>query len=246
MKLMFGCVVWNKVDMIAWLLDGISLAAPPNSHIVFCFDACQDGSARAFEAMTEFWISNRGHTFDFIETETEVREVGGHNELLKAFFKHDPSELLVVIQDDQHLNGPLVGLEEAWKEHGERLGVVTGRDGYRKGYADFVGSPWTASAVHRKLAIGEFAPRPFLNSGPVIYHKRLVETVGMLDQNYHAFYVWDDYGARATKLGFVNGALGTDLTHAKFGRIIDTTFYTSEISKRDNTRLNSLHPGVVF
>jgi hypothetical protein len=93
------------------------------------------------------------------------------------------------------------------------------------GYSNFTGSFWSESTIQRRLRHGEFAALPYMNSGPIVYNARLVSVVGLLDPNFHAFYIWDDYGHRAKQLGFTNGVLGMDITHAKFGRVKSSELY---------------------
>jgi hypothetical protein len=242
MKYMVGCVVWNKVDMLCWLLQGVNNAFPKGSHVVFVFDACKDDSVAAFTPLSGFWLHKKGYTSEAIVCEKEVREVGGHNLLMRRFMASD-CDVLVVFQDDQHLLGPIVGLENVLAKHGDSMGVIGGRDGYNTGYGQFVGSVWSESThCTARLQPGQFAERFCINSGPVIYTKPLINKVGYLDENFVAFFVWDDYGVRALHKNFVNGVIGTNLIHAKFGRVPSTTFYTKEISIHDNNRISNLRP----
>jgi hypothetical protein len=246
MKYMVGCVVWNKVDMICWLLQGINNAFPKGSHVAFVFDACKDDSAAAFKPLSGFWLDRKGYTSEAIVCEKEVREVGGHNILMRRFMESD-CDVLVVLQDDQHMLQPMSGLEAVLAKYGQKTGIIGGRDGYWTGYRQFVGSQWSEStAITRRLAVNEFEPRPYINSGPVVYTKGVIQEVGYLDENFVAFFVWDDYGGRATFKNFQNGVIGTDLIHAKFGRVPNTTFYTQEISEHDNNRISQMRPEFRF
>jgi len=69
--------------------------------------------------------------------------------------------------------------------------------------------------------------------------------VGYLDEEFTAFYVWDDYCLRAEKAGMVNAVIGVDLSHQKIGRGGASNFYVPSISKHDLGRLHTKH-GATF
>lgn len=245
MRHMLGYSVWNKVDMITWLLEGlVGRFDPDRTEIAFHFDTCTDGSIEAFDACVPYWLHKCGgwkpeHVHKIIST-TETREVGGHNQLIKLFMERSTCDFLIVAQDDQHWNkSPIDGLEQLAETYGHRIGLIGGRDGYTANYGSFTGSMWSESAVQRRLQPGEWVELPYQNSGPNVYHRHLIEKIGYLDEMFRAYYVWDDYGARALKAGFVNGILGMDVTHAKFGRVKSTQWESS--SGADRARLTAKH-----
>lgn len=248
-KFMVGYTVWNKVDMLLWLIQGIiENFSPTDTEIAFHFDACEDGCADAFEGLVHYWLVQKGGwtraQIHALVSDKEVREVGGHNRLIDLFVTKPEIDMLIVAQDDQRFNknvtAPLGALMDFVTEKGHRLGIVGGRDAYFAGYGGFVGSEWSESAVHQRVKHGEFQSRPYMNSGPVCYTRPVVEAVGKLDEEFRAYYVWDDYGARAVKAGFTNGVMGMDVTHAKFGRMKATQW--CDWSGHDNARLHMKHP----
>ena len=246
MRHMLGYTVWNKIDMLTWLLEGIvNNFDPAQTEIAFHFDACEDQSQVVFDSLVPYWLHVRGkwkleHVHKIV-SETEVRELGGHNKLLDAFLASN-CDFLLVAQDDQHWNAsPVEHLERLAGHYGERLGLIGGRDGYTAGYGSFTGSFWSESAVQRRLQPGEWVELPYQNSGPNIYNRHLVEKVGKLDDQFVAHYVWDDYGARALKEGFVNGILGMNVTHAKFGRVKAMSHHWLTTSGADRARLTTKH-----
>ncbi len=219
--------VWNKVDMISWLLDGIVRNFDPaTTEVVFHFDVCSDDSINAFCAMTDFWLTSKKFKWTLLKADPsgpQVREIGGHNSILKHCLANTDAQFITIAQDDQHFNQPIAShLEQLAERYGDRLGVIGGRDGYDWGYGRFAGSFWSESALQERLAHGEWRERPCLNTGPLVYPRKVVETVGYQDSEFMAYYVWDDYALRALKSGFVNGVMGMDLTHAKFGRVSST------------------------
>jgi hypothetical protein len=264
MKLFVGYSIWNKVDMVVWLLDGIVRYFDPNQvELGFVFDTCEDDSVDVFHTSKDWWLVRNGFKFQVetwdrtlravstgeqswlkpFETSAPIREVGGHNRLLKMFLASD-CDMAVIAQDDQQFARPVyadyLGLDE---KYGDRLGIVGGRDGYFQFFRDMASSKWSESSSHERLAYGEFRERPFFNSGPVGYPRKLVETIGLLDDQFTAYYVWDDYGARARAAGFQSVILSTHVIHAKFGRTKATVF--TDASAADIARLRSKHGGVM-
>ena len=223
MKTLLGFSVWNKVDMIAWLLDGIQRNFDPETtDIVFHFDACTDGSQEAWNSCIQWWLGIKGQwnmaNVHALASTTEVREVGGHNRILNFFMAGD-YDLCLIAQDDQHFDAPPMRYLQNAAAKFPNLGIVGGRDAYGRGYSRFTGSHWSESTVDRRVFHGEFVPLPYMNSGPVAYTRKVVEQCGLLDEEFRAYYVWDDYGQRALDKGFISGVMGMDLTHAKFGRV---------------------------
>ncbi len=247
MKLMIGYTVWNKVDHLVWLLEGIvQNFAAAETDVAFHFDACTDQSDVAIDHLVPYWLQQRGgfrpEQFHKIVSRPEVREVGGHNKIIARGLELG-CDFIVIAQDDQRFNQPVAEHLKALRDrHGDELGVVTGRDAYTAGYGNFTGSFWSESLLHRRLQPGEFVQLPYLNSGPVVYNPTLVRKVGLLDDQFRSHYVWDDYGARATQAGFKNGVLGMDITHAKFGRLTASNWADPS---PDIARLRMKHPGVL-
>jgi hypothetical protein len=247
MKIMVGYTVWNKVDHLVWLLEGIiDNFSAAEADVAFHFDACIDQSDVAIDSLVPYWLHERGgfkpEQFTKIVSNPEVREVGGHNKIIQLGLEKG-CDFIVIAQDDQRFNRPITGfLRELRQQYGDELGVITGRDAYTSHYGNFTGSFWSASILHRRISHGEFVQLPYLNSGPVVYNPNLIRKVGLLDEQFVANYVWDDYGARATQGGFKNGVLGMDITHAKFGRLTASTWLDGAV---DMARLRMKHPGVL-
>jgi len=209
--------------MMAWLLEGVQQHFDPGTtDVVFHFDACEDGSQEAFNSCYPYFLLQHGWKQEQVHALASpkvVGELGGHNAILDLFMAENYAMCLIA-QDDQHFTAnPAHFLKIQLNKFGDRLGIIGGRDGYDVGYSNFTGSHWSASNVQRRVCHGEFVPLPYMNSGPIAYTRKVVERVGKLDPEFIAYYVWDDYGHRARKLGFVNGVMGMDLIHAKFGRI---------------------------
>lgn len=249
MKYIAAISAWNKVDMIAWLLHGLTSSFDPkDTEIVIHFDVCQDDSVKAFESMTDFWLTNKGFRWTKLlanPSQPQAREVGGHNAILRYALTTE-ADYVFIAKDDQHVNKPVWPCVEALNQQiqatGRRLGMIGGRDGYDWGYGRFAGSFWSESALHQRLQHGEWLERPCMNTGPLVYPRPVVEAVGFQDESFWAYYAWDDYALRALKAGFTNIVMGMDVTHAKFGRVAPTWWaITGEYSAHDLARVKSKH-----
>jgi hypothetical protein len=239
--------VYNKVDMIAWLLDGVVRNFnPKTTEVVFHFDVCADDSIKAFSSMTDFWLTNRGFKWRVLvadQTKPQLREIGGHNAILRYCIDATDAQFITIAQDDQHFNQPVEEhIEALAKAFGDKLGMIGGRDGYDWGYHRFTGSFWSESALQERLKHGEWRERPCMNTGPLVYNRKVVEAIGYQDENFVAYYAWDDYALRAIKAGFINLVLGMDVTHAKFGRVSPTWWaVTGENAAHDMALVKAKH-----
>lgn len=242
LRYMIGYPVWNKADMILWMIQGITQHfSPGRISVRFHFDLCSDDSVVVFETLESQFLRSKGFDSAGSGSTTSRREVGCHNDLLKIFMDSN-ADVLVVPQDDQRFNCDHLPMLDNLFESLPFIGLLGGRDGYERGYAQMKSSPFSVSAS-QKLSVGTWAECSFLNSGPVIYTRRLVEKVGLLDEDFYAFYVWDDYAARARSLGFKSAVLSMDMTHMKFGRLALSGFYKdTSIGARDLERMHSKWP----
>ncbi len=231
MKLYLGYPIFGKPDMLSWLMEGIIESfSPPDTELGFFFDTDHGGIDQAFEHMRAFWLHYMGKPelnastmpfkYEAWKTMTEVREVGGHNEILRRFLASD-CDLCLIPQDDIRFLAPIKHhLEHLMKTVGPSLGMIGGREGYEEGFTNIAGSLWADSNPGPSLWLkhGEFAYRSMFNSGPVAYPRAVVEKVGLLDEEFTAWHVWEDYGLRCLAAGFKNVVMGMDVRHAKFGR----------------------------
>jgi len=245
-KTFVGYTIWNKVDMIAWLLGGIVNNFPKGTHVGFCFDNCTDDSEAAFDAMRGYWLDRRGFIVHKLAPPVTVGLVGGTNILLDIFMGTD-CDICFTPQDDQRIENPVhLDLERLMAAYGPRLGGVGCRDGFYAGYASPVCSRWSTSGLPyapQRLETGEWAERPYYNDGPVAYPRHLVSAIGKLDAGFGGFYVWCDYGGTAEKAGFKNVILGGEVTHACWGRFTPSKFAVDGVmANNDLARLKDKHP----
>lgn len=221
MKAMIGVGVFGKQDMIEWMLEGITNCFPKGSHVVFFFEACTDKSKPNFLKLAKKKL--KGYVWSHGESETHVLEHGVHSWLIDRFMESD-CDVLVVPHDDNKFVNPDTAdhIKKVVDQYGDKLGWITARDGHDFSYTRMISSPFSSSDMAReKVAIGEFAPRMMLNTGPVVYTRSLIEKIGKPDTSYEGWYWWTDYSLKAHQAGLTNGVLGMDCLHEKFGEVQD-------------------------
>jgi hypothetical protein len=272
MKILLGYHIWCRADMLAYLLDGIvENFDPGNTELAFVLDAPKDGTDQAFEHMESFWLEHRGFKFypydlgyetaprkpfkyTVFKPDKEVREVGGHNILLRHFVERTDCDVLVAPQDDERFNRPIhAEVQRVLEAYGPSLGIIGSRDGYSvRGEPNLASSFWSRSEAplpdrRTWLKHGEFVERDHMNSGPISYPRHVVGRVGYLDEGFTAWCVWEDYGQRCVDAGLKNVVLGLDVTHAQFGRKQHSWFYDAVDGKpygytgRDDQRYRDKH-----
>lgn len=238
MKVMIGVGVFGKQDMISWLLTGITNCFPRGSHVVFFFEACTDLSKQNFLDLAPTLLD--GYTWSHGESADHLLEHGVHNWLIHQFMQSDCDTLVVPHDDNKFLNPSIVSdIQRIQTEYGDKLGWISGRDGYERGYENMISSPFSSSdTARKKLKVGEYTPRSQMNTGPVVYTRRLIEMIGGPDMAYEGWYWWDDYALKAKHAGLQNVLLGMDCLHEKFGSIQNNhALFDGGLVARDLKRL---------
>jgi hypothetical protein len=249
MKFLIGYAIWNKADMIAWIMYGlIKTVVPARADVLFVFDNCVDDSLAQYQrySRTICWHGlDPVHGLQFlppiIHSGSDLFESRCHNLLLEEFRRHPEYDALIVLQDDQCLQGKTLftDIERAWATTGPRLAIIGGRDGYGKYHSDMVSSKWSESPAKRRLEVGETAPCLMLNRGPTVYFRAAVAALGLLDADYyHTWFMEEDYCLRAASLGWQVLVMGTDVVHDKFGQCLGSKVY-EQPHPQDRKRLNA-------
>jgi len=244
-RYMVGYGIWNKQDMIGWLLEGVGTYTPEATHVRFVFDSCVDDSEKNFDMLSSQIIKNVARTSHMVVSKeklaTVTHEYGLHNAILRHFMQETDCDVLIIPQDDQRICGPMIlRMEGLLDSYRDRIGLIGGRDGYERGLVGIVGSMWSESTLTARLQPGIWREATFLNSGPLIYTRKVVEKVGYVDTKYEHWYGWDDYCMRCRHVyGLMNVVVGTEIRHLKFGKVPGTTYYTDGSLARDYARFKS-------
>lgn len=229
MKFLVAYPVWNKADMIEWMLTGIAENLDPKrTEVVFYFDACVDESRNNFTRLCPKILNAKGFKVHYFYGDNEIYECGCHNKLIDYFMQETDADCLIIPQDDNRFQGKtlLDDLERLLNHCGNSIGYIGGRDAYDARYQNFISSPFSASDnAKAKLPIGEWTFRLSVNPGPLLYPRSTVTKIGKLDPAYHAWYWWDDYAIRANQAGLVNALLSMDCQHLKFGNVHPSVIY---------------------
>jgi hypothetical protein len=237
-KPMIGVGVFGKQDMISWLLDGITQCFPPDSEVVFFFEACTDASMINFLTLAPSRLKD--YIWSCSASEFHILEHGVHCWMIDRFMESD-CDVLVIPHDDNKFLNPYVldHIEKLMDKYGDRLGWIGGRDGYDASYANMISSPFSASNIARaKIGIGEHAERSQLNTGPMVYTRQLITKIGKPDLGYEGWYWWDDYSLKSKHHGLQNILLGMDCLHEKFGQVQNNHgLFNGDLVARDLKKL---------
>jgi len=233
MKYVYGIGWWGKPDMVVKTLDHIVENIDPLlAEIVFVFDECgaeplSVESLEIFKEAAPRLLTPLGFKWSYIEVQEEIMEMGCHNKLIDHMMATD-AVAVICPQDDNQILSPtfLSDLTRTLAYYGDRAGYIGCRDGYNTRYGNFISSPWSNSDnAKEKLPFGNAVKRLMMNPGPLIYPRKLVETIGKIDTAYSAWYWWDDYALKAIEAGFDNLLLSADFTHYKWGRMPRSKVY---------------------
>lgn len=240
---MVGYGIWNKVDMISWLLEGIVRNFDSSmTEVGVVFDSCYDGSIDAFNNMRQYWLDNRGYPVRSHSSSSELFESGIHSRLIDMFLDSS-CDLLVVAQDDQRFLSSMSSMIDKIFDSHDRVGIIGGRDGFNVPYENMVAARHSQSmSVSRRLQPLEFHPCVFVNSGPIIYSRKVLAECGKPVSGM-IFYVWEEYSLRANKRGFQNFVADMDIEHAKFGRVVASRVYQPDIAARDRLKFECARHG---
>ncbi len=233
-RFMIAFTVWNRVHQIYWCVDAVEEHQPDIGEVRLFLDGCVDGSEDVCKRMR--------HTFTFTTTyeasKEQVGEAAAHNALIRYFMEKTEYDALIVLQHDQALRSPITPtLGYVLAHHGDKVGYVGGRIGFEVGLSKVVGSEWATGPHRKRLLPHTSADRTYMNTGPIVYPRSVVERVGYLDEEYkHCWFVWEDYGARCKKAGLQSVVIWTDIRHRGFGGT-QCTWYDDGSHKRNHARM---------
>ena len=202
-RITVGYTIFNKKDLIIPIMNGIRNLLNENDELIIVFDGCTDNSYEIFCHLKHF-IKCPINIQIFNDDQFEVK---ANNWILKNALY----DTVVLFQDD------IINKDKNLREkifavinQVPKLGLMGGRSGYElDGYPDFPEKPLNkvSNWEHKpeqygyRLKEGEFRERTFLNRGPVVFTRELLNEVGFLDESYYPLWGDDlDYCARAKYL----------------------------------------------
>lgn len=204
-----GYTIHNKGHLIPRVLEGLNLLPKDTFALLVLFDACEDNSQEIFNKEME------KYDFDGIQIDPgeELFEVKANNRLLKIAQEEMDSDITILFQDDMVIDDPKL-IEKVLRVcEVKNHGLIGGRMGF-----DIVGTGFPEKIDNvlyswshylnpgwGKLGDGQFASRKFLNRGPIVFTRELIEGVGYLNEEYYPLWGDDmDYCARCITAGRTN------------------------------------------
>jgi len=195
--------VFNKAHLLPNIAVGILESFQREDEVIFLLDQCTDNSSEVLHALDKELSLSKIFDFKIINSSKELFEISANNFLLKEA----KNETIILFQDD------MVCHDKEIKEkilkiqllYGDDLGLLGGRDGFELNSIEFPEKPIKkiSSWVHKEsdtilLQENEFAERTFLNRGPLVFTKSLIEIVGYLNEDLDRQWGDDlDYCARS-------------------------------------------------
>lgn len=224
MKILLAYVIWNKVNMIHWLCTGIVKSFDPKQvDVYFLLDDPIDGTDEVCEKQVQGFLPGFNYKLDVFYKKgfkTEYHNVAIKYALDKGY------DWVIFPQDDQKIQDPF--LVKNLLSLPSNCGVVGGRDGFNDlTFTNAYGSLWSVptAAGYQWLKPGEWKYVRYINDGPIIYNRRVMQEVGYQDLGFKVFALELDMCRRAEGHGMKNIVLGTSIAHEKLMCIASNLYY---------------------
>jgi glycosyltransferase involved in cell wall biosynthesis len=200
-RISVGYTIFNKKNLIPEIIEGFKDILDENDEFIIVFDGCTDNSYEIFCYLKHF-LKCRVNIQIFKEDEFEIK---ANNWILENALY----DTVVLFQDDILNKDKNIRekIFEVYKKFGKKTGLIGGRSGYElDGFSDFPEksinkvSNWEhlPKQYGIRLKEGESYPRTFLNRGPIVFSRNLINEVGLLEESYYPLWGDDlDYCARA-------------------------------------------------
>lgn len=235
MKYLLAYVIWNKVNMLDWIADGIVESFNPDeADLHFILDNSTDGSLEKIKELTDSKL--QAFTSIYTGYLKETYKFTCQNQAMKWCVALN-YRAVICPQDDQKIidKNLIKNIDNLFNIYGEKLGVIGLRDGFEFGYNDMISSGWSESIISKlpRLKNGEHAERTIVNDGGLIYPNHLIKAIGYHDtETYKRFFIEDDYCMKVKQAGFTNVVLGNSLIHDKQLASFEST-NTSDLAEKD-------------
>lgn len=177
---------------MAGIRDSFDLS---RDEVIFYFDGCTDDS--------QLTVANLMPEARLYVSFDDVYEVKANNKILEEA----KNPVIILFQDDMvcHDKNIREKLQNIFDKRIPNLGLIGGRDGFELESTGFPEKPVNkiSSWVHKPsgkevlLEEGSFTPRTYLNRGPLVFTRKLLDECGYLDESYYPQWGDDmDYCAR--------------------------------------------------
>jgi hypothetical protein len=230
MKILVAYVVWNKHDMINWLCSGILKSFPNrNVDVYFLLDNPIDGTDQLFEDGTVGRILSGYNVKWTCHYGNPLTQFKFHlQNIALDYGVKNGYEWIICPQDDQKIEDPFLLENLVEFNHRNDIGLIGGRDGfnqldYKNGFGSLFSIPLADG--FKWLKNGESKPVRYLNDGPLIYKRSVIESIGFHDEGFKVFLSELDYCRRCSLAGLQNIVLGMSVVHEKFGTFRSNVYY---------------------
>jgi hypothetical protein len=192
--------IYNHEALIPKIIFGLKEGFDFKDEFIFIFDNCTDNSYEVFMNLKKYLPSKP----KVIINQKDEYEIKCNNRALREFTRNT----IILFQDDiinhdQHIKEKISKIVD---KYGDKLGMLGGRAGF-----EFSGEKrFPEVTYHRvsnwehldkqygyRLKEWEYKERTFLNRGPIVLTRDLIEKAGYLDEAYYPLWGDDmDYCAR--------------------------------------------------
>lgn len=207
-----GYIIHNKKDLLPQIFDGLKESFSKEDEFVFLFDNCTDDSLNtAFTESRRVGLDIVALNFD----DGDLFEIKATNEVLKWFMGESKNEVIILFQDDivchdKNIKNRLDDILSIGN-----VGLIGGRSGYNLNSIEYPEKPvgkisnWEHKEDQYQVKMGDAkitrATRTFVNRGPIILTKDLINSVGYFDEYYFPQNCDDlDYCMKAREKGRQN------------------------------------------
>ncbi len=243
MKVWICYVIWNKAAHVPWICEGIRDCFPQGTVVDFILDNCTDQTEANLNLMVTGILSG----FDVRISKGRKYRWTNTNDSMERFTKSD-CDVFFSPQDDQKIQDKkLYGNVKTLLEKYGR-GVFMGfRDG-----VDFDGKYYSSNFSKGYdyttwLSSGESKLVRYVNDGPILLTKPVIQYVGFFNEDFIAHYVDNDYSFRVNRHGMACYVMGAEVVHEKWeckicGPLIPSDVWTQEVSDHDYKLYRQLWP----
>ena len=199
-KFTIGYAIHNKAHLLLQIIDGIKESFDSEDQLIFVFDNCTDNSIDEYLRLRP---SIPNPCLQIVNS-VDGFEIKANNQILR----NASNDVIILFQDDMICHDPEIKNKIVTLiRKVPNLGLMGGRSGYELESTDFPEKPVNkiSNWEHKEDQFQErlkgnlyYAKRTFLNRGPLVFTRELINIVGYLDEEYYPQSIDDlDYCARA-------------------------------------------------
>jgi GT2 family glycosyltransferase len=232
--------------MVNWLCSGLIKSFPNKEvDVYFLLDNPIDGTDQLFEDGTVSELLKGFNVKWTVHYANPLEQFKFHLQNIGLKYGYDNGyDWIICPQDDQKIEDPF--LIHILSMMISEVGLIGGRDGFNSlDFKNATGSLFShpTGDGYKYLKNGETKWVKYLNDGPLIYGRNVIEKVGYHDERFKVFMSELDYCRRCEDAGFRNVNLGMSIVHEKFGTLRSNVYYQRHnYSAQDQKLFNEKWP----